>query len=171
MPQLHGAVMVPITVGFLAGVTGLLVVLGSAQADRRLVLAGYRPGQVLLGRLAVITTGTLLASAAALTVTAVGFTPHSWLLFATAAVLVGLTYAAVGVLLGPLLGKLGALYLVLLLPFIDVGIGQDPMLGPDLPAWGRFLPAHPASMLLLRGVRYGRRLGGSSPLAWPGWPR
>lgn len=152
MAQLHGAVMVPITVGFLAGVTGLLVVLGSAQADRRLVLAGFHPAEVLAGRLAVIVAGTVLATGVALGVTAAGFTPHSWPLFAVSALLVGLTYATVGVLLGPLVGKLGGLYLVLVLPFIDIGVGQDPMLGATLPGWGRVLPSHPASMLLLRAA-------------------
>lgn len=45
MVDVQGAVMVAITVAFLAGLAGLFVVLGSAEADRRLVLAGYRPGE------------------------------------------------------------------------------------------------------------------------------
>lgn len=152
MARLHGAVMVPIAVGFLAGVTGLLVVLGAIQADRRLVLAGFHPVEVLTGRLAVVVAGTTLATAVALAVTAAGFTPRSWPLFAVSALLIGLTYATVGVLLGPLTGKLGGIFLILALPFVDIGVAQDPMLSATLPGWGRVLPSHPASMLLLRGA-------------------
>jgi hypothetical protein len=152
MARLHGAVMVPIAVGFLAGVTGLLVVLGAIQADRRLVLAGFHPVQVLTGRVAVVVAGTVLATAVALAVTAAGLTPRSWPLFALSALLVGLTYATFGVLLGPLTGKLGGIFLILAVPFIDIGVGQDPMLAATLPGWGRLLPSHPASMLLLRAA-------------------
>ncbi len=48
MVDVHGAIMVPITVAFLGGLAGLFVVLGSADADRRLVIAGYRPPEVLV---------------------------------------------------------------------------------------------------------------------------
>lgn len=37
MPTLHGAIMVPMTVAFLSGMVGLFVMLGSREADQRLV--------------------------------------------------------------------------------------------------------------------------------------
>ncbi|MBF6557988.1 MAG: ABC transporter permease, partial [Acidimicrobiales bacterium] len=66
--------------------------------------------------------------------------------------LVALTYAMIGVLLGPLVGRLGGLYLVLLLAFIDVGYGQTVMFSPVPPAWGAFLPARGASQLMINGA-------------------
>ena len=37
MPDLHGAVMVPISAAFLAGIAGLFVMLDASRADSRLV--------------------------------------------------------------------------------------------------------------------------------------
>jgi hypothetical protein len=152
MSNLHGAIMVPITVGFLAGLAGLFVVLGSAEGDRRLVLAGYRPLEVLAARIGVIVFAALLSTGVALAVTGASFTPQSWLTFAAANVLVALTYGMIGVLVGPRLGLLGGLYVMLALPFIDIGIAQNPMLGAAPPSWAAFMPAHGAVRVLLDGA-------------------
>jgi len=53
-------------------------------------------------------------------------------------------YAMVGVLAVPLVGRLGGLYLILLLAFIDIGLGQNVMIPTGPPAWGAFLPARGA---------------------------
>lgn len=63
-----------------------------------------------------------------------------------------LTYAMIGVLVGPLVGRLGGLYLVLLLAFIDVGLGQSVMFPSGPPAWGAFLPARGASRVMIDGA-------------------
>jgi len=62
----------------------------------------------------------------------------------------------VGVLLGPLTGRLGGLYLILLLAFIDVGLGQTVMLPGGPPGWGAFMPARGASRVLIDGAFTGR---------------
>lgn len=152
MAELHGAIMVPITVGFLAGLAGLFVVLGSAQADRRLVLAGFRPVEVLAARLGIVAFAALLTTTASLAVTAVDFRPRAWLTFIGASLLVALTYGMLGVLAGPAVGRLGGLFLMFLVPMVDVGIGQNAMFGPTVPNWGRFLPAHGAVQVLLDGA-------------------
>jgi ABC-type transport system involved in multi-copper enzyme maturation permease subunit len=152
MSNLHGAIMVPITVGFLAGLAGLFVALGSAEGDRRLVLAGYRPLDVLAARIGVIMFAALLTTGVALAVTGASFTPQSWLTFAAANALVALTYGMIGVLVGPRLGLLGGLYVMLALPFIDVGIAQNAMLHTASPSWGAFMPAHGAVRVLLDGA-------------------
>lgn len=152
LTDVHGATMAPITVGFLAGLAGLFVALGSADGDRRLVLAGYRPLEVLAARLGVIVFAALLTTGAALAVTGVSFTPEVWVTFAAANVLVALTYGMIGVLVGPRLGLLGGLYLMLALPFIDVGIAQNAMFGAAPPAWATFMPAHGAVRVLLDGA-------------------
>ena len=152
MSDLHGAIMVPITVGFLAGLAGLFVALGSAEGDRRLVLAGYRPLEVLAARLGVIVFAALLTTGVALAVTGASFTPQQWVTFGFANVLAAVTYGMIGVLAGPRLGLLGGLYVMLALPFIDIGIAQNAMFDAAPPAWAVFMPAHGAIRVLLDGA-------------------
>lgn len=150
--RIHAATMVPVTSAFLAGLTGLFVVTGSATGDRRLVLAGVRPAEVLAGRLGVIGAATVLSTAVAVTVSGVWYPPRQWVIFAAANMLIALTYAMLGVLVGPLVGRLGGLYLILLLAFIDVGLGQSVMFPAGPPTWGAFLPARGASRVMIDGA-------------------
>ncbi len=149
MADVHGAVMVPITIGFLASLAGLFVILDSAQADRRLTLTDYRPGEILTVRMITIAVATLIATAVGLAVTARSFDADNWWLFALANVIVGLTYATIGVIVGPIFGRLGGLYLLLLLPFIDIGLAQNAMFDAAPPTWGRYLPAYGAMRVLM----------------------
>jgi hypothetical protein len=149
MIDVHGAIMVPITIGFLAGLAGLFVVQGSLQADARLALAGFRLRQILASRLGIIGLAALLTTGVSLAVTAVDFTPQSWGWFTAGSVLVAATYGMAGVLIGALFGRLGGLYLMFLLPFIDVGIGQNIMFSAAPPDWGILLPARGAVRVLI----------------------
>ena len=150
--RIHAATMVPVTSAFLAGLTGLFMVTGSAAGDRRLVLAGFRPREVLAGRLGVVAAATVLTTAVAVTSSGAFYPPRQWIVFAVANLLIALTYAVLGVLIGPLTGRIGGLYLMLLLAFIDVGFGQNVMLPGGPPAWGAFLPARGASRVMLDGA-------------------
>lgn len=152
MIDVHGAIMVPITVAFLAGLAGLFVVLGSAEGDRRLVLTGFRTREVLAARFGIIGVAALLVSAVSLAVTALTFTPDVWATFAGATVAVALTYAMMGVIVGPLAGRLGGLYVMFVLPFLDVGLAQNAMFDAAPPTWARFMPAHGAVRVLLDGA-------------------
>jgi hypothetical protein len=147
--RMHAATMVPVASAFLAGLAGLFIVTGSAAGDRRLVLAGFRPPEVLAGRLAVIGAATGLATTVGVAVSASAYAPRQWVVFAGANLLIALTYAMVGVLVGPLTGRLGGLYLILLLAFIDVGLGQNIMIPGGPPAWGAFLPARGATRVMI----------------------
>jgi hypothetical protein len=149
MVDLHGAIMVPITVGFLSGLAGLFVVLGSVEGDRRLALAGFRPMELLVSRLGIVLFASILVTAVSLAVTAIGFTPQQWIVFVVANLLVALTYAFIGVLIGPIVGQIGGLYLMLLLPFVDVGLAQNAMFDIAPPAYAGYLPAHGAVRVLL----------------------
>lgn len=152
MVDLHGAIMAPITIAFLSGITGLFVVLGSAQADRRLVQAGFRTTEVLVARLGVIVAAALGITAISLAVTAVDFTPQAWAPVIAANVLVALTYGMLGVIIGMLAGRLGGLYLIITIPFIDVGIAQNVMFDAAPPSWARFMPSHGAIRVLVDGA-------------------
>lgn len=150
--RMHAATMAPIASAFLAGITGLFVVTGSAAGDRRLVLAGFRPREVLAGRLGVIGAAAALAVTVAVSVSGALYPPRQWAVFAGAILLIALTYAMVGVLVGPFVGRLGGLYLILLLAFIDVGLGQSVMFPGGPPTWGAFLPARGASRVMMDGA-------------------
>jgi hypothetical protein len=150
--HIHAAEMASVATALLAGVTGLFVVTGSVAGDRRLVLAGVRPWQVLTGHLGVIAAAAVLITAISLAVSAAFFSPQLWAEYFGADLLLALTYAMIGVLLGPLVGRLGGLYLLLLLSIVDTGYGQTVMFNPLPPSWGAFLPARGAGKLLLDGA-------------------
>ena len=153
---MHAATMVPVTSAFLAGLTGLFIVTGSGAGDRRLVLAGFRPREVLAGRLGIIGVATVLTTAIGVVVSGGLYAPRQWTVFVGSNLLIALTYAMIGVLVGPLTGRLGGLYLILLLAFIDVGLGQNIMVPGGPPAWGGFMPARGASRVLIDGSFTGR---------------
>lgn len=73
-------------------------------------------------------------------------------MFIAANVLVAFTYAMIGVIVGPIFGRLGGLYLLLLLPFVDIGLAQNAMFDAAPPAWGRYLPAHGALRVAMDGA-------------------
>ncbi len=152
MADVHGAVMVPITIGFLASLAGLFVILDSAQADRRLSLTRFRTNEILVVRMAVIAAASLVAAAVSIAVTAISFDAESWSVFVLANVLVALTYATIGVIVGPIFGRLGGLYVLLVLPFIDIGLAQNAMFDAAPPAWGRYLPGHGAVRVMMDGA-------------------
>jgi hypothetical protein len=149
--HIHAGEMAAIASALLAGIAGLFVVTGASDGDRRLVLAGFRPRQVLAGHLGVIVAAALLTSAVSIVVSAAFFSPQLWPEYVGAIVLIALTYAMIGVLLGPLVGRLGGLYLLLLLSIVDAGYGQTVMFHPLPPAWGAYLPTRGAGRLLLDG--------------------
>ena len=152
MADVHGAIMVPITIGFLSSLAGLFVILDSAEADRRLSLTRFRSGEILGVRMAVIAAASLAATGMSIAVTAVSFDAASWTIFVGANILVALTYATIGVIVGPVFGRLGGLYVLLVLPFIDIGLAQNAMFDAAPPAWGRYLPAHGGVRVMMDGA-------------------
>jgi len=153
MRELHGAVMAGTAIAFVAALCGVFVMQSALQGDRRLVIAGFRPGETVLARLIVLTAGTGLVVAVSMTVTAASFTPAAWLPFVAAALLIGLIYAALGALAGALLDKLAATYLMLVFALTDVGIAQNPMFGDGTPPiWAALLPAYGPGRMIVDGA-------------------
>ncbi len=108
MRDIDGAFMAAITVSFLARLVGVFVVRSVGQADRRLVVAGFRPVAVLVPRLLVLSAATAFVFAVSLAVTALSFQPELWLAFIIGNLLTGLIYAMLGALVGAVLDPLGA---------------------------------------------------------------
>lgn len=157
MRDVHGAVMAGIAIAFVAGLCGVFVMEAALQGDRRLVIAGFRPGQAIAARLVVLASATALVVAASLLVTAASFTPDSWVAFAAATGLIGLEYALIGALAGSVLDKLAATYLILFLGLTDLGIVQNPMFGSGTPpSWGVVLPGYGPSRVMIDAAFAGR---------------
>lgn len=153
MRDLHGAVMVPISVAFLAGLVGVFLARSALESDRRLVLAGFRPGEVIGPRLVVLVLATLVVLTVALAVTSVDFVPADWSSFTGATLIAGLMYGALGALVGALLGRLGAAYVMFFAPMMDFGVAQNPMFFEGQPQeWARLLPGWGPMRVLIDGA-------------------
>jgi hypothetical protein len=153
MRAIHGAMMASITIAFLAGLCGVFVMRSARAADRRLVVAGFRPSEAIIPRLAVLAAATAIALVASVAVTALSFTPRSWIAFVVGNLLVGLTYAAIGALAGALLGSLGATYLVLFTAMLGTGILQNPMFGDGTPGGASLaMPEYGAIRVVIDGA-------------------
>jgi len=149
MRDIHGAVMAGNAIAFVAALCGVFTMRAALQGDRRLVLAGFRPHQTVLARMTVLAAATALVVAVSLAVTALSFTPKSWVPFAAAMVLIGFIYAAVGALAGAVLDKLAATYVILFLALTDLGVVQNPMFGTGTPRWwAAFLPGYGPSRMM-----------------------
>jgi hypothetical protein len=145
--------MATITVAFLAALGGAFIMRAAQRADRRLVLAGYRPVEAVLPRLAVLAAATAVVLTVSLAVTALSFTPASWPAFIAGNLLVGLTYACIGALAGAALGELGATYVVLFLALLGTGILQNPMFGDGTPSGlAYFFPDYGAGRVVIDGA-------------------
>lgn len=136
MANLHGAVMVPMTVAFLAGILGMFVMLSSREADRRLVNAGYPPFLLLLVRLGIITIISVLITAVAVGVTiTTGFVPDQLAAFFLINLVSALHYAFIGAIVGTFLSAMSGTYVMFFVPMIDIGFIQNPMLVREGVAW------------------------------------
>lgn len=143
MKELHGAGMGGFVIAFAAALLGVFVMQSALAGDRRLVVAGYRPGETVVARLVVLVAATAVVVAVSAVVTALNFTPASWPPLVASMVLIGLIYAAIGALAGAILDKLAATFLILFLVMTDIGVVQTPMFHETpgafawlLPSWG-----------------------------------
>ena len=143
MRDLHGAGMGGVVIAFAASLLGVFVMQSALQGDRRLVVAGYRPGETVLARLTVLVAATAVVVTVSAVVTALYFTPKSWAPLIVSMILIGLIYAEIGALAGAVFDKLGATFLMLFLVMTDIGVVQTPMFHETpgnfawlLPSWG-----------------------------------
>lgn len=150
--HIHGGTMAPMAVASLAALAGIFIVLDSRSADQRLALAGQRGWVLLTTRLGMVLLAALVATAAALAVVAIVFQPHQWGAYVAGNVLAATTYALIGVLLGAVLGKVSGAFMAFLLPFIDLGVGQSPMLQGEPDGWAHYLPGYGSIRVLLDGA-------------------
>jgi len=144
--ELYGVLLVPLLAGLIGGIAGLFLMQTASDADSRLVLAGYRPAQVITARFGLLVLASIVATAVALAVLSIEYVPTSVPIFVAASVLSGLIYGLVGVLVGLVLGRLAGVYTMLFVPMLDVFFLQNPTVDEKL--WvATFLPGHAVTEL------------------------
>ena len=153
LPDTHTGTMAPIAVASLAAVAGLFIALNNRDGDRRLVQAGMRRSALLVGRIKEVAAAVLVAAAASLTITAMVFTARQWAGFIAGTLLIGAVYALLGMCLGFLLGRVTGVLIAFVIPFLDLGITQSPMLRLEPPGAAAFLPGYgPYRVLIDTGL-------------------
>src|SRR6266511_867398 len=147
--DVHAGLMAPIAIAALATLAGLFVVLDTRPGDRRIALAGLRPGVAFAARLAVVALAAAMATGVSLAVTATMFTPRQWGWYIAANTLLAATYALLGMLIAPIFGRVGGVFIAFLVPFLDIGMGQSPMLPGEPAGWARYAPGYGGYRVLI----------------------
>ncbi len=157
VPQRHeGLIFIClVAVGLLSAFLALDLVQRDAEANRRLVLAGFRPSELIAARLGVL--GAIILGISAFVVFFVPpfFRPERfWILYCGLA-LGGWIYACYGLLVGSIFRReLEGILFVALLTAIDVGWLQNPIYYADAPNQLiiRSLPAYFPAQVSMAGA-------------------
>lgn len=159
---------------FSAGGAAIFSMLPAGPADRRLVLAGYRPALLVFGRLAVLELTSLLVSLVASAVMIAGTGPaHPGEVFA-GVILVGAVAVPLGLALGAVVNReLEATLVLIAIVGIELTARSDTVISKLLPfhAAGELLDAAvgaPVSVWprLAASAAWGAALLGVAWLAW-----
>jgi len=150
--EMHAGTMAPVAVASLAALVGLFVVLDARAADRRLALAGQGPAVLLATRLTMVLIAAAIATAVSLAVTATVFDARNWGVYIGGIAMLAATYALIGVLLGPIFGRVSGVFMAFLIPFLDLGIGQSPMLRGEPATWAHWLPGYGGTRVMIDGA-------------------
>lgn len=141
MSAYAAAFMTAASVAIVSGIAGLFLVLASEAADDRLRLAGYSGVELVVARVGTLGASVVVVGGVAVLVAVQVFEPTHLVGFTAITGLLGVTYGVVGVIVGLLFDELGGVYLMLLVPLVDVLLFQNP-LADDVPGWADYLPGH-----------------------------
>ncbi|WP_435119905.1 ABC transporter permease [Halolamina sp. C58] len=143
MPEVHGVIMTPITSALIAGLAGLFLMREAKDTDGRLAVAGYRARQVITARFGVLAAITLIVTGVSVGVMLVDFQPEHLWWFVAAMLVVSVTYGLIGMLVGAVFDRLAGMWLMLILPMLDIGLFQDPLFIQSEPEWWmKLLPGY-----------------------------
>lgn len=148
---IHPGTMAPEAIASLAALVGVFIVLDARAADRRLVLAGQRPFVAVATRMALVMLAAVIVTVVSLAVTATVFTAEQWGVYGLGSLVLAITYGLIGMLLGPIFGRVSGVFIAFLLPFIDLGLGQSPMLGGEPADWALWMPGYGGMRVLIDG--------------------
>jgi ABC-2 type transport system permease protein len=141
MVEVYATMLTPMTAALVGGIAGLFVMADASAGDRRLVVAGFRPHEVVLARFGMLAVAGVVVTAVSMAVAARSFVPEQVGWFAAATVLAALTYGAVGTLLGLVVGRLAGVYALLAGAMLDLFLYQNPLTAADA-ALAPYLPGH-----------------------------
>jgi len=141
MNEAFPAFTAPMVAALLAGIAGLFLMDAASEADARLAVAGYRPHEIVLSRLALLAALSAVGTAVAVTAMRVAVAPEHLAWFAVAVLVGALIYGMVGVLAGVLLDRLPGVYLILFGTMIDLFLFQNPI-ATGTPALATAMPGH-----------------------------
>lgn len=151
MSAFAAAFMTAVSVAILSGIVGLFLVLSSDAADSRLRLVGYGGVELVAARVVTLGVGVAIVTVVAVGVAMQVLQPVNVPAFAAITGLLGITYGVVGILVGLLVDELGGVYVMLLLPLVDVLLFQNP-LASNSPWWADYLPGHYATTALFEAA-------------------
>lgn len=159
MPEMPAVEPVPIElariigatlgVALIAGILGLVMVIGARSADQRLAVVGYSPSTILGSRLLTIFGITLVIAVINFGVLSVNVSPEAPLQAVGFLTLSGVLYAGIGVLVGAIIPRLfeGSLVIALLAMMDAFLSGESPLAG-DVPGWVEYFPLyHPKTLV------------------------
>lgn len=152
LADIHGGTMAPIAVSSLAMLAGLFQSIDTRAGDRRLVLTGYSWTALAAARCGTALTTAAVAVVASLVTAAFVFGPASWPAYVAGNAMLAAVFVLLGAVAGPLVGKVAGTFIAFLVPFLDVGLGQSPMLHDAPPRWAQLLPGYGACRVLLDGA-------------------
>ena len=138
--DIHAGTMAPIAIAALSMLAGVYIAADTRPADQRLGWAGMPASVIASVRVLLAAAAAGVATGVSAAVTALLFTAAQPGLYLLGNALLGVTYALLGVLIGARLGRVTGTFIAFLVPFLDIGLTQSPMLRPDPPAWASFLP-------------------------------
>lgn len=116
------------TVGFLTSFLALNLIQKDTDVYRRLVLCGYRAAELILAKLTVLVSVTVLVGIYVSVLLLMFFRPGNWFMVAVGFVLAGFVYGSFGLLVGSVLkGQLEGILFVVLLANLDAGWLQNPV--------------------------------------------
>lgn len=141
MADVVTVVMAPLATALVGGVAGLFLMQSARDVDTRLAIVGVDVPSIILGRGTVVALAAATATVVSTTVLALVYVPNQLTWFLTATLVVGLTYAAIGAVVGLVLNRLAGIYILLFGPLLDIFLAQSP-LSTETPVLATILPSH-----------------------------
>jgi hypothetical protein len=137
--------MALIAIGFMSAFFGVNLIQKHGRTNRRLVICGYRPSELVISKLLVLGASVVIVSMYSLALMVPFFIPrHPATVFA-GLVLVGYVYGCYGLMIGAIWRReLESMFSVILLTNIDVGWLQNPVFYTEAEnkAFIHWLPAY-----------------------------
>lgn len=165
--ELAGAFISLEAATLVSGVSGLFLITSSREADRRLVLCGYRAATVVLSRLLLLLLVVVVIAALSVGVVLLNFQPKNPPAYFLSVLSGAAIYGSVGVLVGAIIRRvIEGSYIMFFMPILDTVILNSSMYSSALDKWWiRLSPAYfPARLLERSAFTYGSPLDFALPI-------